>query len=168
MWPALTVGACAIAALLGWEALHGGIRAHHLLADPSMPAISNAWGLLTVPGLAWLAAYTVARRAREVPDTVRAALLAWAGALLVGAALAAAFMAGVSALSNAIALGALAAGLVVRTYRAEIGYGFTLGMMAAVGPVLPLLVVAVAAVLSALAHLLVWPGVAWLWRKAQR
>ncbi len=158
----------AVGALLGWEAMHGGIGAHHLLADPSLPAISNAWGLLVVPGLAWLAALTVGRRARTDAGAVRGALWLCAGALLVGAALAAAFTLGPPGASDAIALGALAAGLVVRSYRAEAGVGFIVGMMAAVGPVLPLLFVAVAAAVSACAFFLLRPALAALWRRARR
>lgn len=166
--PSVGLGLLAIAALLGWEATHGGIGAHHLLADPSRPAISNAWGLLVVPGLAWLAAITVGRRARRDAGAVRGALWLWAGALATGAALAAAFALGPPGASDAVALGALAAGLVARSYRAEAAFGFVLGMMAAVGPVLPLLFVGVAATLSAAAHFLAWPAAAMLWRKARR
>lgn len=168
--PSMGLGLLAIAALLGWEATHGGIGAHHLLADPSKPAISNAWGLLVVPGLGALAALVVARRARtgDAVAVVRRALWLWAGALAAGAALAIAFMLGPPGASDAIALAALAAGLVVRSYRGEAAFGFVLGMMAAVGPVLPLLFVVVAATLSATAHFLAWPAAAMLWRKARR
>jgi hypothetical protein len=43
-----------VALHLGWEWSQGGIASHHFLADSSMPAISNAWGLLWLPLLAWL------------------------------------------------------------------------------------------------------------------
>ncbi len=42
-----------MALLLGWQHLDGGVPAHHLLADPALPALSNWWGLLTLPALAW-------------------------------------------------------------------------------------------------------------------
>ncbi len=32
-----------------WEYINGGVLTHHLLADPSMPGLSNWWGLLSIP-----------------------------------------------------------------------------------------------------------------------
>lgn len=49
---------------LGWEYSHGGIQRHHLLNDASLPAISNAWGLLVLPLLGVLAGWEVTRRTR--------------------------------------------------------------------------------------------------------
>ena len=45
-----------IVAQLGWHWFQGGINAHHLLANPDLPSVSDAWGLIILPGLAWLAA----------------------------------------------------------------------------------------------------------------
>ena len=52
-----------VALHLGGEWSQGGIASHHFLADPSMPAISNAWGLLWLPLLAVLYAPSIRRRA---------------------------------------------------------------------------------------------------------
>jgi hypothetical protein len=56
--PALAQGVSAIVALLGWETLRGDTDVHHRLADPSIPAIANAWVMPTLPALAWLATFT--------------------------------------------------------------------------------------------------------------
>lgn len=48
-----TIAAAVLMALLpGWQHLDGGVPAHHLLADPSLPSLSNWWGLLALPLLA--------------------------------------------------------------------------------------------------------------------
>ncbi|MFX8094701.1 hypothetical protein ABTK72_20740, partial [Acinetobacter baumannii] len=75
---------------LGWEALHGGIAAHHLLQRADLPGLSNAWGLLVLPALAAWAAGRLPRH----PATRRSAwpfALGLGLPLLLGAALSVAF-----------------------------------------------------------------------------
>ena len=43
-----------VAALLAHEHLHGGVRSHHLLDRPDVPAVSNLLGLAVPPMLGWL------------------------------------------------------------------------------------------------------------------
>lgn len=57
------IAASLVALHLGWEWSQGGIQSHHFLADASMPAFSNAWGLLWLPLLAVLYAPSIRRRA---------------------------------------------------------------------------------------------------------
>ncbi|HTO14625.1 MAG TPA: hypothetical protein VLZ83_02595 [Edaphocola sp.] len=45
-----------------WEYFNGGVVSHNLLARKDLPAISNWWGLLTVPLLFWIAISLVNRR----------------------------------------------------------------------------------------------------------
>jgi hypothetical protein len=47
---------------LAWEQLNDGIKSHHFLAMNEMPAISNWWGLLLLPILAWFLAGSIQRR----------------------------------------------------------------------------------------------------------
>ena len=47
---------------LAWEALHGGIRVHHLMQRADLPALHNAWGLLVLPLLAGWAVTRVDRK----------------------------------------------------------------------------------------------------------
>lgn len=160
----LGVGLVAVAAHLVWEASHGGVVSHHLLAQPDLPSISNWWGLLTVPLLGWMASRVVTRRVAAQPAAVSTAALGFAGALLVGLALSSSFALGFEAVTSGVFLAALAAGLVFRTYRAECLFGFVLGLLIVFGGVLPVLVACVAAALSALAHFALWPACASLWR----
>jgi hypothetical protein len=160
--------ACALAAEithLGWEHLHGGVAAHHLLDRADLPAISNWWGLLLIPALTWFLVGRIQRRtsmharsfAREhlVPPAVLAGFL---GALAWGAALALAFMMKFEGVQY-IFLGLFAISVFVPTYRAEYVLGFVLGMTFTFGAVLPTIVALVIASFSRMLHWLF--GLAW-------
>ncbi|MDW7549761.1 hypothetical protein [Pseudoalteromonas peptidolytica] len=41
---------------LMWQHLNGGIVSHYLLHRADLPAVSNAWGIIIIPALAWLTA----------------------------------------------------------------------------------------------------------------
>lgn len=167
--PAVALGAAvfAAAAHLGWEHTHGGIRSHHLLNRADLPTISNAWGLVVLPVIGWLAGVVVARRASAVASTARTALAAFVGALAVGAALSVAFVAGSESAAGAVFLGVLLISLVLPTYRAEYLFGFVLGMTFVFGSILPTLFGLLAAGISACAHLLFWPAGMWVLRRAR-
>lgn len=143
---------------LGWEFTHGGVPAHHLLNDASLPAISNWWGLPVVPLLVWFLVGRIQRRAATLVQTgsrerFRTLTQARFGAaLLWGAALALAFSLGHPAV-NWIFFGAFAASLVLPVWRAEYVLGFALGMTFTFGAVLPVLVASVLAACSFAVHL---------------
>lgn len=149
---------------LGWELTHGGVRSHHFLDNPDLPAISNWWGLLILPALGWFASRGVTGRARNGEGAVTRAMVGFAGAALVGIALSTAFTAGYESVSSGLFYAALASGLVLPTYRAEYVFGFVLAMTFAFGSVLPLVAASVAAALSAAAHFVVRPVFVWLLR----
>ncbi|WP_282122303.1 hypothetical protein [Algibacter mikhailovii] len=51
----IIIGAFIFAAIcIVWEHFNGGVITHHLLAREDLPGISNLWGLLSIPLLAWL------------------------------------------------------------------------------------------------------------------
>jgi len=146
------------ACMLAWEFTHGGVPAHHLLDDASMPALSNWWGLLVVPLLVWFLVGRIQRRGATQVETgsrerFRTLIqVRFGAALLWGAALALAFSLGSPAV-NWIFFGAFAAALVVPVWRAEYLLGFALGMTFTFGAVLPVLVACVIAACSFVVHL---------------
>ena len=150
---AMAIALLVIVASLGWEVTHGGVKSHHLLDRPDLPAISNAWGLLVLPALGALAGGVVARRLTRGNGSLSHALVAFGGALAMGAALSAAFTTGRESPTFALFMATLSAGCVLRTYRAEYVFGFVLGMTFVFGSVLPTLVAAVAASVAAVVHL---------------
>lgn len=156
-----------VAVHLGWEHTHGGVRSHHLLARADLPSVSNWWGLLVLPVLGWLASRSASRRAALDSRATTRSVAAFAGSLLVGAALSASFTMGYESASSAIFLAALAAGLVLPTYRAEYIFGFVCGMTFVLGAVLPTIAASIGAAISAVAHLLVRPALAVVFRTAR-
>lgn len=166
--PYTVVLGVAIAMLqLGWEYTHGGILRHHLLNNASLPAISNMWGLVVLPVLGALAAWAVARRARERPGALIPATAGFLGALLGGVALSVAFVTGGEAAATQVMMALLVAGVVFPVYRAEYLFGFVLGMTFVFGPVLPALVACVPMLIATISRWVLWPVVTWAWRHSR-
>lgn len=150
---------------LAWEASHGGVQSHHLLARADLPSVSNLWGVATLPALGWLAAHFIRRRSASSEHAMGHAVTAFFCALILGCALAAAFTLGWEDASAGLFLAAILAGLAAPTYRAEYLFGFVIGMTWAVGPVLPTIAGTLLATVSALAHFVLRPAAVWLYRR---
>lgn len=141
------------AGVLAWDHLHGGVPSHHLLANRDLPAVSNWWGLVLIPLLAWWAVGQVQRRRERARTPPRfPALAGFVCALAYGGLLALLFSQG-SALVDYLFFGLLALALVVRLWHGEFLLGFVLSMSFVAGPILPAMFGAVIALFSYLAHL---------------
>jgi hypothetical protein len=155
---------------LAWEHFHGGIVRHHLLHRADMPAISNGWGLLLLPALTWFLIGRIQRRTARHADgsgvrsrvPVRIAA-GFAGALVIGILLSAAFARHHESVATYLFLIILLLAVILPVYRAECVLGFVLGMTLTFGGVLPTMVAAIIAAVSAAIHLLLRPGLARLW-----
>lgn len=141
--------AFAEAAHLAIEHLHGGIARHHLLHDPTLPAVWNGWGLLLLPLLAWIASARAFRRPRTHWQLHRPFVMRACGALLMGGALSMAFSMGADGLAGVLFPGIALCGIALRAYRAEYVLGFVLGMAYTFGAVLPMVIGGGIALLSA-------------------
>ncbi|MEM8511391.1 hypothetical protein RCH14_000682 [Massilia sp. MP_M2] len=142
------------AGILAWEYLNGGVRSHHLLANPDLPAVSNWWGLLVIPLLTWWTLSQLRRRAESSAARSAngfAALVAFVCALAYGLALSLLFAQG-SMLVDYAFFGLLALALVLRLWHGEYLLGFVFGMGFVIGPILPGLFGAVIALLSWAVH----------------
>jgi hypothetical protein len=156
----LVLALLASVAHLAWEHTHGGVASHHLLARRDLPAVSNWWGLIVLPFLGWLASRSATRRA-ALDDTAAAKSMAsFLGALLVGLTLSLSFAEGFESAATGIFLTALAAGLILPTYRAEYIFGFVLGMTFVLGSILPTIAALVGASISAIAYFVIRPVMA--------
>jgi hypothetical protein len=164
----VTILALAYWALLGWQHTHGGVPAHSLFARDDMPAISNWWGALLVPLLAWLATGLVLRRVRPLHHdpvllnhVLRQVMVAFCAAFLYAMAMGLIFQIDRnSPVLSTLFFALPAIGLVLPIFRPEYVLGFVLGMMYTFGPVIPLLIASVLSVISAVAVLLLRPLVA--------
>lgn len=163
LWAPL-VGVAAAGTHLAWEALHGGIRSHHLLAREDLPAMSNLWGLLILPALGLLTMYFVRRRSAVARRAASTAITAFIASLLLGCALSAAFSYGLDDLAAGLLLAAFLAGSIVRTYRVEYIFGFVVGMTYVFGPVIPTIAATIAATISCVAHFLLRPALVAFYR----
>ncbi|WP_421567137.1 hypothetical protein [Stenotrophomonas sp. PD6] len=152
---------------LGWEHTHGGIKRHHLLNDATLPALSNAWGILVLPLLGWAAGGVVTRRNTNRPGALAPALAGFVGALAAGVALSVAFAAGDENAAFAVLLAIFASSVFLPAYRAEYGFGFVLGMTFVFGSVLPAIIFLVPMLISALVRFLGVPAFGWVARRVR-
>lgn len=138
--------------LLGWQHFHGGVPAHHLLAREDLPALSNWWGLLTLPALAWFLLGRIERRRRGGQAGVAVPAGGFAGSLLYGFTLALCFVSGRPEVSDLMAQGVFVIALFYPVYRAECVLGFVMGMSVFLGAVLPMIAALVFAAVGALLY----------------
>lgn len=163
---------------LAWEHFHGGIASHHFLNRADMPAVSNAWGLLLLPAISWFLGGIALRRSiataaavtinapggqAEAAGLARGVFVGFFAELLFGASLAATFSLGYQDVTSILFFGMLLLALVFRVYRAECVLGFVLGMTFTFGAILPALVASVTAVISAVAHRVLYPLARRVW-----
>ena len=160
---------------LTWEHFHGGIRSHHFLNSADMPAISNAWGALLLPALAWFLSAFIQKRlsltsdakdsSQKLPPSI---VVGFLGALLFGILLSASFTHGHETITEYLFMGVLLLALLLPVYRAECVLGFVLGMTFTFGAILPTLVASVIAAFSALVQLCVRPVFMGRWNALRR
>ena len=137
-----------IVAQLGWHWLQGGISAHHLLANPDLPSVSDAWGLIILPGLAWLAA-------RRLQHTTNQAVF-WYSLLLgfgYGGLLALLYLNGVKQPVALLFFGTYLLALLLPLHRPEVVLGYVAALSLAFGAVLPLMMSSPAILIAWLASL---------------
>lgn len=137
---------------LAFEHFNGGVQSHHLLQRADMPSISNWLGLAILPllGVALglrLRAQPLSSGPAGIPATI---LVAFAVALLYGAALAVSFELGPNAFTSLAFFGLFACALAYPVYRPECILGFVVGMTFTFGAVIPLLVALVVGTVSLL------------------
>lgn len=158
---------------LAWEHLNGGIVSHNLLDRADLPAISNAWGMVLLPALAWFASGRVQERvardsrtegaARRLPTGV---ITGFVGSLSLGILLSVAFSNGYETMASSLFLGMFGLAVLLRVYRSEYLLGFVLGMTFVFGAVLPTLIGSLVASVSAVVHLGIRPLLARLWNRS--
>ncbi|MEM9301018.1 MAG: hypothetical protein AAGE01_02850 [Pseudomonadota bacterium] len=132
--------------------------------NPEWPPISNAFGLPTLPVLGWLVGlrFAAAHGGRGVSP--RAVAFGPIVACGYAGAIAFAFTIGTEEIAGGFFFALFGLAFVLPLYRIECLAGFVLGMMLAIGAVLPVVVGGVIALVS----LALNPLLRWLWKRARR
>jgi hypothetical protein len=134
----------AIWSLLVFYVYHGGVPGHHILANENLPEISNWWGGLLLPLLAWFLSYRTQKRifykSDGYPDPSNQqqfALYGFVGSLIYGILVATSFAFENTDITGNMMLALLPMALFIPIYRAEYILGFVIGMTFTFGAVLP-------------------------------
>jgi hypothetical protein len=160
-----------LSSLLLWPYFHGGIPAHHFLADKTLPLISNAWGALVIPITTWFLLFRVEKRLFKQSDAIsfpKNTLIGFLSALLFGLVLGIAVVYGFKTFLSYIPLIIFSLALFFPTYKAEYFMGFILGLTYFIGGVLPVVVGSIFLLISAVLYLLVRPLILRLVKKIKK
>jgi len=163
----------AIESLLTWNYLHGGIPSHHLLADENLPKVSNAWGGLLLPVLAWFLTWRIQKRIFRKMDkgsevNLRPVIFAFAFSLMYAAIMAALFSFDHPDATGNMMFAIFAIALFVPVYKSEYLLGFVIGMTVTFGAVLPTLIGTILCMISAVLYLGARRGVLYLISKVRK
>lgn len=145
--------AITIWSLLVWRLFHGGVPAHHLLHNPDLPRISDWFGGLLLPVLAWGLLGLARRRVKAADsDGLKPVIVGLVAGTAFGAAMSVAFFSGHQSVTNYLFFGLLPLALLLPVHRPECLLGFVLGMSAAFGAVLPTLFGSIMALAAFVIH----------------
>lgn len=148
-----------------WQHVHGGVPSHHFLDRADMPAISNGWGALVLPGMTWfLLVRTRLRVVGQGVASMHSALIGFMGALCFGVLLSIFFVRGDDQITGMMFESLFLVAFVLPIHRAECLLGFVLGMAYVFGGVLPSIVGSVVALIALVIHRYIRSGLLCLGR----
>lgn len=147
-----------------WEHFNGGVLSHYLLNRSDFPSISNWWGIIILPLLAWLSTSRIKKRiassldgASMISKIPNGILIGFFGMLIVSVLQSLAFKLGYQNITKYLALSLIFIGLFLPIFRAECVLGHVLGAVFTFGPVIPIIGILVMASVSALSNLVLKP-----------
>jgi len=143
----------AIWSMLAWRHFHEGVPAHHLLHNPDLPRISDWFGGLLLPALAWGLLGLARRRVKaENSGSLKPVIVGLVAGAAVGVAMSVTFFSGHEAVTSYLFFSLLPLALLLPVHRPECLLGFVLGMSAGFGAVLPTLFGSIMALATFLIH----------------
>ncbi len=146
----------AIWGLLAWQHNNAGVPAHHLLHNPDLPRVSNWFGGVLLPVLAWFLLGLTRRRMKAADSaSLNPVLVGLVAGLAFGVAMSITFFNGHESVTSYLFFGLLPLALFVPVHRPECLLGFVLGMSMAFGAVLPTLFGTLMAVATSVIHRLI-------------
>lgn len=153
-----------VAGNLLWEHLNGGIVSHHLMHHSDYPSISNWWGLLILPFLAWFSTVRIERRVTLQPSDaplrakiLRFVLIGFFCMLVLSLVQSLSVTFGYGNVAMYLSLGLVVVGLFLPIYKAECIFGYVFGSIAFSGAIIPLIGILVIAGISWFSHVCIKP-----------
>lgn len=153
-----------VALLLAGEAINGGVVTHHLMASADMPGISNWWGLVTLPVLAWLLfPASESGSEKESENEIVEPSKGWFGfskavwkrfaaAIAYGGIMAVGFELGYDQVTGNMLMILFPVGIFYPLYRGELVVGFVMGMTYTFGGIIPIGAAAIVGLASLMLH----------------
>ncbi|NEZ04625.1 hypothetical protein G4Y73_10730 [Wenzhouxiangella sp. XN201] len=143
----------AIWGLLVWRHFHAGVPAHHLLNNPELPTVSDWYGGLLLPVLAWGLLSLAGRRVKAADYAgLRSIVVGLVAGTAYGVAMSVTFFSGHESITNSLFFSLLPLALFLPVYRPECLLGFVLGMSVSFGVVLPALFGSLMALVTFVIH----------------
>lgn len=153
-----------VVGFLLWEHLNGGIVSHHLMHHSDYPSISNWWGLLILPFLAWLSTVRIEKRVTLQPSDapvrakiLRFVLIGFFCMLVLSLVQSLSVIFGYGNVAMYLSLGLLLVGLFLPIYKAECIFGYVFGSIVFSGAIIPLIGILVIAGFSWFSHVCIKP-----------
>ena len=145
-----------------WEHFNGGVITHHLLAREDLPGISNFWGLLSIPLLAWLTLSLINKQRDRIiksePSNLenydKKTLKGFLAALLFGIIASLLWEFNLSNILQYFILAPILIAIFKPVHLPEYLLGFVIGMLFTFGGILPIIVGTVLLLLCFLINLL--------------
>jgi len=167
----IALAACLALLHILWEYFNGGVVIHHPGADASNPGISNWWGLVTYPALAWAALSIMERRKTSREDDTATAghpvlqTPYFLAGLAFGLLASVLWQFGQEDILQYVMLMPWVVALFLRIYLPETTLGFVLGMTYTFGGVLPVIFSLVIQAVGFLVYAVFNMGGKWLYKK---
>ncbi len=168
-WYVSGLAAFFIWTILAWTHYHGGVPSHHLLQRKDLPAISNWWGGILLPLLAWITMYRISKRLKNkgsggeaMKRLIRNIAFGFSGSLLFGIVLSVCFTLGYNDFTGYMVDSLLLLFFLLPIFRSEYLLGFVIGMTITFGAVLPTAFALLVAGISAIVYNYIRPFLLWL------
>ncbi len=135
IWGILILAAL-MATILTWQYFHDGVPSHHIMQRSDLPEISNWWGLVIIPALAWITLSKIQNRITAQGSLQKSVLIFLTG-LALGISLAISFNNNYEPFLDNVLYIILGLSLVIPIFLSEFILGFVLAMTLTFGAILP-------------------------------
>lgn len=156
--------------LIAWEYFNGGVATHYPGADSSNIALSNWWGLLSIPMLTWAALSLIERRGttkdkKRETGSIKLKSSYFVGGLAFGLLASLLWEFGQQDYLPYVMLSPWVLSLFLKIYLPESTLGFVLAMMYTFGAVLPIVFSIVIQTIGFIIYFIFYRGGKWLFAK---